>query len=162
MCRYPIWRCSFFLVTNSIEQSPTWEAASRSPTQEFFNVLRNPMVHYRVHPSLPLVHILCQMYPVHSTPSYFSMICFNTSHLLLGLPACLFRSGFPSRTTNTLRSRVSVVDIATGYGRDDWGVEVRVTVGARIFSSPNRPDPLWGPLRLLSSVYGGKGAGAWS
>jgi hypothetical protein len=32
--------------------------------------------------------------------------------------------------------------IATGYGLDDRGVGVRVPVGSRIVSSPNRPDRL--------------------
>jgi hypothetical protein len=64
-----------------------------------------------------------------------------------------------------LRSRDSVVGIATGYGLDDQGVRVRVPVGSRIFSSPSRPDRLWGPLNLLSNGYrglfpGGKAAGA--
>jgi hypothetical protein len=38
----------------------------------------------------------------------------------------------------------SSVGIATGYGLDDRGVGVRVSVGSRIFSSPRRPDWLWG------------------
>jgi hypothetical protein len=46
---------------------------------------------------------------------------------------------------NSVRSRDSVVGIATGYGLDDRGVEFRVPVGSRIFSSPRRPDRLWGP-----------------
>jgi hypothetical protein len=41
-------------------------------------------------------------------------------------------------------SRDSVVVIATGYGLDDRGVGVRVPVESRIFSSPRRPDRLWG------------------
>jgi hypothetical protein len=45
------------------------------------------------------------------------------------------------------------VGIATGYGLDDRGVVVRVPVGSRIFSSPQRPDWLWGPLNLLSNGY---------
>jgi hypothetical protein len=39
-----------------------------------------------------------------------------------------------------IRSRDSVVGIATSYGLDDWGVGVRVPVGSRIFSSPNHPS----------------------
>jgi hypothetical protein len=54
-----------------------------------------------------------------------------------------------------IRSRGSVVGIATGYGLDDWGVGVHVPVGSRISSSPNRPDLLWGPPNLLSNGYRG-------
>jgi hypothetical protein len=50
-------------------------------------------------------------------------------------------------------SRGSAVGIATGYGLDDQGARVRVTVGARIFTSPCRPDRLWGPPYLLSNGY---------
>jgi hypothetical protein len=53
------------------------------------------------------------------------------------------------------RSRGSAVGIATGYGLEDQGVGVRVPVGSRIFSSPRRPDRLWGPPNLLSNGYQG-------
>jgi hypothetical protein len=45
--------------------------------------------------------------------------------------------------------------IVTGYGLDDRGVGVRVPVGARIVSSPQGPDRLWGPPSLLSNGYHG-------
>jgi hypothetical protein len=41
----------------------------------------------------------------------------------------------------------------SGYGLDDRGVGVRMPVGARIFSSPHRPDLLWGSPNLLSNGY---------
>jgi hypothetical protein len=68
-------------------------------------------------------------------------------------------------TLSRVGSRDSVVGIATGYGLDDGGVGVRVRVGSRIFSSPRRPDRLWGPPSLLSNGYRGsfprgKAAGA--
>jgi hypothetical protein len=44
--------------------------------------------------------------------------------------------------------------IATGYGLDDRGVGVRVPVGSRIFSSPRRPDRLWGPPSLSNGYQG--------
>jgi hypothetical protein len=40
------------------------------------------------------------------------------------------------------RSRDSSVGIATSYGLDERGVGVRVPVGSRILSSPNRPGRL--------------------
>jgi hypothetical protein len=45
-------------------------------------------------------------------------------------------------------SRDSSVGIATSYGLDDRGVAVRGPVGPRMFSSPRRPDRLWGPPSL--------------
>jgi hypothetical protein len=65
------------------------------------------------------------------------------------------------------RTRDSVVGIVTSYGLDDRGVGVRVPVGSRIFSSPRRPDRLWGPPSILSNGYrgsfpGGKATGSRS
>jgi hypothetical protein len=54
-----------------------------------------------------------------------------------------------------LRSRDSVVGIATGYGLDDRRLGVRVPVQSRMFSSSRRPDRLWGPPNLLSNGYRG-------
>jgi hypothetical protein len=64
-----------------------------------------------------------------------------------------------------VRSQDSVVGIATRKGLEDRGVGVQVPVVSRIFSSPHRPDRLWGPPNLLSNGYrgsfpGGKAAGA--
>jgi hypothetical protein len=39
------------LVTNSMEQSPSWEANSKSATKEFLNILWNPTVHYSIQKS---------------------------------------------------------------------------------------------------------------
>jgi hypothetical protein len=58
-------------------------------------------------------------------------------------------------STSQYVSRDSAVGIATDYGLYDRGVGVRVPVGSRIFSSPRRPDRLWGPPSLLSNGYRG-------
>jgi hypothetical protein len=47
------------------------------------------------------------------------------------------------------------IGIATDYGLDDQGVEVRVPVGSRMFTSPCHPERLCGPPSLLSSGYPG-------
>jgi hypothetical protein len=45
----------------------------------------------------------------------------------------------------TAVSRDTAVGIATGYWLDDRGIGFRVPVGSRIFTSPCRPNRLWGP-----------------
>jgi hypothetical protein len=77
-----------------MEPSPSWETSSCLATQEFLNILLNPIFQYRVHMGPPLVPILSQPNPIHTTPSYFSKIYFNIIFpLRLDLP-----SGAPTKT----------------------------------------------------------------
>jgi hypothetical protein len=47
----------------------------------------------------------------------------------------------------------STIGVVTRYRLHDRGVGVRVTEGARFFSSPRRPDRFWGPPTFLSNGH---------
>jgi hypothetical protein len=44
------------------------------------------------------------------------------------------------------KSQDGAVGIAIGYGLDNRGIEVQVSVGSSVFISPYHSDQLWGPL----------------
>jgi hypothetical protein len=79
-----------------------------------------------------------------------SLLCFSVQYF----PATLINE-LITNVTPLHRSRDSVVGIATGYGLEDRGVEVRVPVVSINFSSPFRPDRLWGSPSLVSNGYRG-------
>jgi hypothetical protein len=55
-----------YLLTNSMEHSPSWEANGFAASQEIPHILWNPKVYYHIYKSSPLVPILSQLDP-HST-----------------------------------------------------------------------------------------------
>jgi hypothetical protein len=83
-------------VHSLMEPNSPWEAASCAATQQIPSILWNPKVHYRVHKSRPLVHILSQIDPDHTIPSYLRSILILSIHLCLALPSGLFPPGFPT------------------------------------------------------------------
>jgi hypothetical protein len=66
-----------YLLTYSMEQSPSWEANWFEASQKIPRVLWNPKVHYRTHKCPPPVPILRQPNPVHTPTSHFPKIRLN-------------------------------------------------------------------------------------
>jgi hypothetical protein len=60
-------------VVKEMKLSPFREANSSATTEEFRNILRNPKIHYRA----PLVPVLYQKNPVHTTKFCLPKIRFN-------------------------------------------------------------------------------------
>ena len=66
-----------YLLTYSMEQSPSWEASRFSASQEIPHISGNPKIHYFSHKCPPPVPILNQLDPVHNPTSQFLKINLN-------------------------------------------------------------------------------------
>jgi hypothetical protein len=73
-----------YILTYSIEQSPSWEANWFSVSQGVPHILWNPKAHYQIRKCLSLVPTLSQLDPVHTTTSHFLKIHLNI--ILLSTP----------------------------------------------------------------------------
>jgi len=60
--------CLRYKLSNSMDQSPYWEANSHSASQKIPRILWNSEVHYRVHKGPPLIRILSYYNILPSTP----------------------------------------------------------------------------------------------
>jgi hypothetical protein len=76
------------------------------------------------------------------SPCFFKILFYNGRFFVFIVYTAKFK-----------RSRNSAVCIVTGCWLDNQGVGVKFLVGSRIFSSPQRPDRIWGPPSFLSKVY---------
>jgi len=106
-----------WLLTYSMEQSPSEEANRFSASQEIPSILRNPKVHHRIHKSrhlsLSWASSIQSMLP---HPTSWRSILILFSHIRLDLPSGLFPSGFPTKTLCTpLLSPVRATRLARDY-----------------------------------------------
>ena len=70
-----------YLLTHSVEQSPTWAGNRFADSQEIPSILWKPKVHYRIH-KCPPVPILSKLDPVQTPTSHFLKV-----HLYIILPS---------------------------------------------------------------------------
>jgi hypothetical protein len=90
------------VVTNSMDQRPSWGHNGSSATQKIPCILWNPMVHHHIHKSPTSVRIQNQIDPVHVSPcTSLTTILILPSHLCLGLQSGLLSSSFPTKTICT-------------------------------------------------------------
>ena len=68
---------SLYLLTYSMQQSPSWEANWSAASQEIPRILWNPNVHYRIHKCPPSLPILSQLDTVHAPTPNFLRAHFN-------------------------------------------------------------------------------------
>jgi hypothetical protein len=78
---------SLYLLTHSMEQSPSREATRLAANQEILRILWNPKVHYLIHNCPSPVSILSQFNPIHTPhPTSLRSALILSSHLRLSLP----------------------------------------------------------------------------
>jgi hypothetical protein len=152
---------------NPWERSSSAEHAATcfSSCTEMF-VIRNPIILYKF-PRITIFSMWLMNWKVVCN-------CIVTNRVIIFMPNIVQKYYKPMtagcqilRSPHSLGSQNNAVGVATGYGLDDRGVGVRVLVESRIFSSPRRPDRLWGPSSLYrmgngGSFSGGKETVAWS
>jgi len=91
-----------YLLTYSMEQSPSWEVDRFSASQEIPRISRNPTVYHRIHKCPP--HALSWASSIQSItphPTSSRSILILSYYQRLGIPGGIFPSGFPTKTLYT-------------------------------------------------------------
>jgi hypothetical protein len=150
---------AIYLLTYTMEQSPSWEAKTPWATQEIPRILWNPNVHHRIHNIPPPVPILSQIDLVHAPhPTSQRFILILSSHLRLGLPSGLLPSGFPTKALYaplfspiraTCPAHLSLLD----YHPNDiwWGVQGIKLLVMQSSPLPRHLIPLEGTISILNA-----------
>jgi hypothetical protein len=82
----------YLYLTNCLHGEESSRIDNHSATQEITRLLLNLNVHYHVHKSLPLVHVLSQMNPVLTFPPYFFKVQPTLKSVSKKKFQCLMRS----------------------------------------------------------------------
>jgi hypothetical protein len=77
-----------YLLTYSMEQSPSSEPNWFSVSQEIPHIIKNPKVHYCIHTCLPPVPILSQLDPAHAPTPHFLKIHLNIILWVFQMASC--------------------------------------------------------------------------
>jgi hypothetical protein len=145
-------------ITNSMEQSPSWEATSFVASQENTRILLNLKVHYWIHKCHSLVSILRQPNLVQTPTSHFLNIHPNVIIALVS-PWVSFPQVFPSKPIHTsllpIRATCSahliLLDFISGK---ILGEECRSrSFQLRCFLHSPVTSPLLGPNILLNTLF---------
>lgn len=79
-------------LSNSVQQSSTWEATSYAGTREFPINLQNPVIQHSIHKILAFVPLLRQVSPVHNVPILSvqdQSECYSSTYFFVNaLPLC--------------------------------------------------------------------------
>jgi hypothetical protein len=97
MCMYCYLKNKIIIIITNSTTSWSWALLEKLPIVQLLpSIVWNLRVHHCVHKCPPLVPILSQTDPVHTTPSYIRSILILSTHLCFGLASGLLPSGFPT------------------------------------------------------------------